>query len=644
MEKNIDGIIQILGHDLNICRINNIEYIYDSGEAIITLSSDEFIQFRENGFREHLAFNKIVETINKNLSEEEKLYIQPIVSLDDYSFFKIIGNKFKPNNKFNPSYYFKCGEILTLVYILGGQKKFKYMLTCINGEPVIQNISDIIMNNNNLSSFQSAEDVVRFVIEYSVFNINLLESKSEYLNEKQLLEYKSGFKRVYSILVENKAIFVKLMSELFSYKNSYLAKVVMNVNYLNKRDLVRQLDIIDAKFCNIKKDIFELSISKKCKKDEVDLKQVLKVASRLGENIIQDSIIGYNNNLTSRSWITLKKGRNERLMVCPSNDNPYEGNSGIALFFLYLGVVSNNDYFITTSVEAMESFLDNLKSKIKENIISKDFFMLANLGIYTFSRIYLITREVIIREYIEEIIVLISRYIASYDDMNLLKSFCALLEVAESEEFSYLKEEILDICNIVYEKLENKVNIDMLGRNELVYIDAAMMFCIRFSSVNKTKKVNNIIDKLLNHQRKYNTVFHIRQSLRSTKFILEMLLSRLILKKYGYTDDLIDEEVKLLVKYFTDNSFEQAIDYYDGTIITLEILEFAAESLGDKGLDNSCKHIFNKLVTYIERIYVDENVSYIGKQVSLISGLIGAGYTLIRHYCKSQVPSILWFI
>ncbi|QAA31130.1 lanthionine synthetase LanC family protein [Clostridium manihotivorum] len=643
MEKNIVYIRGTLGHNLDIPMIDNIEYLYDRKEAIITLSSDEIILFRENGFREQLAVNKIIERINISLPEEEKLYIQPIVSLDNGGFMNIINQRLQTNNKLKPNYYFKCGEILAVVYILGGQNNFEYDLTCINGEPVIQNIADVIEIDTNMPSFQSAESVVRFVIECSVYNINFLDSTREYLDKQQLLEYRSGFKRIYNILVENKTIFIKLMGELFKDKNSYLAKVVTNINHLNKKDLARQLNIIDAKFNNIKSNIFKLTISKEYEKNRIDFDHILKTASKLGEDIIQDSIIGYNNSITSRSWITLKKDCNESFTVCPSNDNPYEGNSGIALFFLYLGVVSKNEYFIATSIEAMESFVDDLRARIKENKISKEFFMLANIGIYTFAKMYLITGKEIVKEYIEEIIVCIRKFIYSYDETNQLKSFCALLAVAEREEFLYLKEKILDICNIVYEKLEKKFNIDILNSDQLLDINEAIIFCARFANISKNHKADNVIDKLLNNQRKDNIILNMNKALKSTKFYSEMLLSRLVLKKYCYVDDLMDVEVELLIKHFTNNSFEEAIDYYDGAIRNLEILEFAAEILDDKNLNNSCKNAFNKLLAYIEHFYLAENGSYLEKKLSLISGVVGCGYTLIRHYNKNIVPSILWF-
>lgn len=316
------------------------------------------------------------------------------------------------------------------------------------------------------------------------------------------------------------------------------------------------------------------------------------------------------------------------------------------MFLLYLGVITKKDYFINTAVEAMQDSISYINSLNIEREVGIGAFVGISGELYTLSKIYSITKNKNIKEAIEKCIYYLDSLIQKEANINLFEgvagTMAVLLSIYEDKEYGDLKDKILDLANRAYENIANSI----FYKNPLSGFyhgnGGIIAVLVRLLNITASDKIERTIKEILTFERQFKANGMIYSTPGWQDGYTGMLLSRLILKEYNFQDDLIDIEIKEALKYTMKNGFGNSPYYYNGDIGNLHILEYAAEILKDPLMKNRCINTFNTLVEMVIEPSINEDIKFGNKPISLMTGLIGQGYSLIRKCNEDVVPQILW--
>ncbi|GAA0077062.1 DUF4135 domain-containing protein [Clostridium sp. CTA-5] len=566
-------------------KIKRIKVLLDNEISILTFTDGSKILFLDESIlKKHSLFNEIICYLNKKIAKENYLDVKKIVHCKKYGF---LGASAFVNDKDLAKYYFKSGELLAVLYLLCC-KDTKKLFSLTN--PIIQN------------KF-SASNVANHILEVSVYTIDFLPFNKRYLNHYDIEAIKSGFEYMYNVMVSNKIDFIFFIKDIFINDIKYLGNVLTKLNILNKEDLKMQLYLIDVRFSENEFYRDQIIFSDDENTGIIDRKKFIRLADSLGDYLIKKSIIGYNNENISRTWInSILYGLGKK--TC----NAYNINNGIALFFVYLGELTKKKYFINVALEIMQESIDSI-----DNMGEYSKFLFYEL--FTLSEIYSITKSKTIKSTINKGIKIIKE---SKKEHISASNMVVILAIYNNIECNKIQELILDLANLLYK------NIKFDDQCE-----ETLAFLINFMSITKDKEIKNTIEKLLDFQRK--------KSLDKNYF--KMLLNRIRLKELEYDDNLINEEINEGLNYIINNGFDDNSLFID-EIVNIEILEYAAEVLNNKELKNRCVNTFNDMVNKIIEPAIYDEIHYGSKPISLTKGITGYGYSLIRKCSNINIDLI----
>ncbi len=499
------------------------------------------------------------------------------------------------------------------------------------------------ISERKLNFAPSSKNIAQKIIDSSVYNLCIIPKRHRYLAKLNISSIKLGFQYIYKIITNSKMEFIDFLNELFDKDSPYLAAVSTNVYNLNMNDLNRQLYFLDYQF-NIKQNYKSTTkFSDNRAPNKINLNYYLELAVKLGNNIIQNSIIGVINNNTSRTWInTVECG--DKIIISPECKNLYEGNSGIALFLLNLGVTTKKDYFINTAIEAMRESISNISTLFRCSSIELGAFNGICGEIYTLSKIYSITKDENVKKAVKLGLLYVKSAIVNQKDISLFSGLSGVLAVIlaiyKNKHFSDIKVNLLAIAELAYKNI--LVNMDTISTTPGYYhgINGVIIVLINLLNLIGDTAIKSVIEELLKIERNFK--FDKRFS---NKTMLEVehigiLLSRVFLKQYGYDDNLIDIEIDKALAWTIKKGFGNSPFYYNGDIGALEVLEYTAKVLKDEVLRNRCNNTFANLVeNTIGPNTNDENKLW-SLSMSLMKGISGYGHMLLRK-CSENIPNIV---
>lgn len=578
-------------------KIKKIEVFLNNETAILTFTDNsKVLFFKDSILKKYSLFNEVIYYLNKKVARENNLQVRKIVNCKRYGFLEI-SEFIKDKNLFR--YYFKSGEFLAALYLL-----------CCKDTEGLFSLEYYIKNNNF-----SASNIARHMLDVSVYNIDFLPLDKMNLASSNIEAIKSGFEYMYNIIVSNKAEFISFIEDIFASNIEYLGSIVNKLNMLNEEDLKMQLYLIDARLLKDESCIHKIALSEDESPGRMDRKRFIELAEGLGDHLIKKSIIGYNNGNISRTWInSILPNWGENSEVQDSRYDFYYVNSGIALFLTYLGELTKKKYFINAALEIMQESIEGMDdiSEYSKVIVYE---------LFTLSKIYSITKSNTIESAINNGILSIYKAIEESNKDNISASHVAIiLSIYDVIECNETKKLIIDAANLLYE------NIKFDHKCEEV-----LSFLIKLMSITMNKKIERTIKRLLEFERKKSF----------NKNYFKILLNRLKLKELEYNDNLINEEINEALNYIIKNGFENSKYCYNQEIINIEILEYAAEVLENESLKNICINTYNNILNQIIEPAIYEEIRYGNKPISLIQGITGYGYSLIRMCSDRKMIPIL---
>jgi lantibiotic modifying enzyme len=592
-------------------------------------------------------FNKIIYWINSQKDKEHTLNARKMLCCGRYGFVKytdLIDYKNTVEQEFN--YYFYLGQLLTLLYVLDCRNFRSSDISNLSQYPVIKNVRNLFVSSKEkLCCEFSSKNIARDILDASVYKIDFLPESKKDKAEKYIDSIKSGFEYTYNLIRNNKQEFTNLITSLFSSKPVYLSNVQLKIYGLTKDNLKRQLYFLDVRFIKKENEKTNISFSNNINPTKTDKDQLMAIATQLGNHIIQKGIIGFKDNIISRTWIsTVKKG--EEFILYPDSYNLGEGNSGIAIFLLYLGVATKKDYFINVALEAMQGSSFHIDSFSDQGQVKMGAFKGVSGEIYALSKIYSITKNEDIKEALKKGIYKMHTLIDNETYVNVSGGFAGvmavLLAIYENNDHRDLKKEVFELAKEAYKKLINNMKLINFSEGFCDGSDGIIAVLARLLHITGNKEIEETIKEILDFQRKRCVEERLNVSSDWNQGYSGMLLSRLILKESSYEDELIDTEIKEALEYTMINGFGNSPYYYNGDIASLEMLEYAANVLKDGSLKNRCTNTFNKMVEEVIKPSIVDEINFGNKSLSFMTGLAGAGYSLLRRCSDVLVPQVLW--
>ena len=152
------------------------------------------------------------------------------------------------------------------------------------------------------------------------------------------------------------------------FEESALEKVYRKIDLLNPRDLQEQLQVLHMSIlANDARHYADVApIIPRLEHDlhGMEREEFLREAERIGAYLLSKAITGKDGEEDDLSWIsTILEGNNEILwQIAPVGDDLYNGNSGIALFFGYLALLTGQERFEEAARKAMVSVRKNCGS------------------------------------------------------------------------------------------------------------------------------------------------------------------------------------------------------------------------------------------------------------------------------------------
>lgn len=580
-------------------KIKKIKVLLDNETVILKFTNNSKVLFsKESILKKYSLFNDTINYLNEKITKRNKLQLRKIVDCGKYGFLE--ASEFI-NEKRLFKYYFKSGELLAVLYLL-----------CCKDTENLFSLSMSITDDN-----LHASNVARHILKVSVRTIDFLPLDKMNLASSNVECIKSGFKYMYNIIISNKAEFIYFINHIFDNNINYLGNILTRINMLNEEDLKIQLYLIENRFSKIQCCRKNIALSEDESPKRVDKERFIELADSLGNHLIQRSIIGYNNGNISRIWInSVLPEFSIKSEVQDNIANLYEYNNGIALFFAYLGEVTKKKYFVNVSLEIMQESIEGMDNMGEySKVIVYDLF--------TLSKIYSITKSKVVESSINKGIQSIYKIIEEdTKDCVSASDAAIILSIYDTIECNKTQKLILDLANLLYK------NIKFDKKCEEV-----LVFLIKLMSITGDKNIEKTIDRLLDFERK--------ESLNKNYF--EILLNRLRLKELEYNDNLINEEINEALNYIIKNGFEKSNSYYyNREIGNIEILEYAAEVLGNEILKNRCINTYNNIVNQIIKPAICKEIIHGNNSISLINGIVGYGYSLIEKCTDRKILPILF--
>lgn len=645
-EKNIKSIKKELLKGPRALKIKNVDCSSKMSKALVIFTDTSKIIFEHYSLENEVLINKVILLINNKLVKKHRLVIRKSLNYFEYGFSEFIEPLEINCDEVGNSYYFKAGQLLSVIYILNlhGIKSGNIINTCYY--PLLQELQDVFNIFEKDIKYNSSENICEDILKFSVYNLNSLPELKHDLNEVQCTCIKEGFQYMYNIIINNKLEIIEHLRKLFENRPIYLRSIIPKMYGLSEYDLRRQLYFIDIRFL---KNINEKTSSVfSCNENPCSIKKdyFLQLATSLGDHIIQKGIMGCKDFTINRTWIStiIKENYDGCRDLYFPNYNLYDGDSGIALFLLYLGSLTNKDYFRKVALEAMENSMERINNLDMDINASWGIFKGISGELYTFSKIYAETKNDNIKAVLENGMVHMLEALKKNQTINVAEGssgiLALLLSIYNDVGLLEFKNKILDLSFETYENIIANIHTETCEHGFVYGIDGVLAFLAEFMRLTESKEVRDTIGEILCVARyKYEEVFKSKATWN--KGTSGVLLSRLMLKQAKYKDNRIDTEIKELLEYTIKNGFGNSPYYYNGDIGTIEILEYAAEILEDTALKNRCAHTFNILVKEVIEPLIQREISYGDKSTALLTGILGLGYSLLRKCDESLVPQVL---
>lgn len=449
-----------------------------------------------------------------------------------------------------------------------------------------------------------------------------------------------------------------------NYKKSILETIENKIQNLNSIDLERQVALIYLSYigCKMKIDLPNKTETKffNCKSD-LNF-NYLNEACSIGKKAIERSFSANVNNKKENSWLCYIGFGNDYYSINPVGWDLYKGNSGMALFFMYLGKSSKEEKYIQFAKDTLNSVNRFMTAKDSNDIETIGFGAFTGMysyvyTLYKFIEFDVYTKFEINRSWnnIYKILDLTNRKIESEENLDVIGGISGIMGVLvtiyESVNENYKKvitEILLKIINILKQKCIyiSPDEISWTDNEDIGYAHGnAGIIChlARSYKILQNYEILDLIHKALNYERKTqfnkeNNMWMIRKNTHYYSWcngIAGLILTKLVLLQTNIEDEKLIDEIKLLIIQLKEYGFGNDYSICHGDIGSVYILKYAAKFINDEQLKKQCTSTLDNFIhNYLKK---QKDHLYTLEDWGIMTGKSGIGMGLLDEFNEKNL-------
>lgn len=453
-------------------------------------------------------------------------------------------------------------------------------------------------------------------------------------------------------------------------------KVIENkIAKLDYKDYVFQRKLINMSY-QIKTSGYEKDATRTVLKNDIDKapgitrQKWLDTAVEIGEYIVDNSIVG-NDETKNRTWVSssLDAVNETSVTITPVGDDLYNGNSGMALFLAYLGLITRDERFKSAAKEAMYSSMRFIEQEHKDQKYSIGAFNGISGNLYTLHKLYMLQPDEELRQYCIKYLETINTQIENDRAFDVIGGstgcLAVMLSVYEESRDEDIRKLAIENANLCFMHLyNNRISIpaggiawgdDKLlvpssgfahGNSGIIAFLAKLMSITQNNEINRAIKEALIFERGLFSEKHQNWFMNVKKEKLAFGWCHGapgILLSKVLLKTYcpDIESSKIDEELDIAFKTTTQSCFGLNPSFCHGDLGHLDILLVFSKLSKNKELEMSSQATFQDFYENVILKRWKEGVLRGTESMGLMNGLSGFGYSLLRFYEPQIVPSIL---
>lgn len=460
---------------------------------------------------------------------------------------------------------------------------------------------------------------------------------------------------------------LNIINKVSTINISTIEKVLEKINNMSEIKMYRQVTAINTSFMTDvdKGHIKPMLTFQNNKKRKYTKEDFIKKASEIANYMLARSITGEKSGIKSRTWLETQDIDLGFKIYDNAGANLYSGLSGIALFYNYLWKVSLNIEYKEVAYEIIESIIENIPKEhdpeIYNNVKSGAFNGIGGI-LYALFYIDYSNNTNIYEDAILNIFNILFNSISkneTNDIINKAGNLGIMISIYEKSQNEKFKNLALNIANVILEDLnKTKMIIDNFpgiswgeeGATGYSHGNSGIIAQLyRFHNITQNNAILDLVDEALLFER---SMFSLEdnQWFKSVKDkniacgwchgAAGILLSKLQLKKLGYQDSLINNEIYTAIEDIKKNGLKNDISLCHGAFGNMTILKDAAVLLDDIDLYNESVATIDSLVDFILSLIKTE--SFKEKEYNgFMVGLSGIAYELLRLEREHELPNIL---
>lgn len=450
------------------------------------------------------------------------------------------------------------------------------------------------------------------------------------------------------------------------YNQTALSQSMNKVKNMNDMDKKQQLQVIQnsilAANADYEADVENINpyfVSKK----KISKDQILNEAEKIGDYLIDSAIEGFQSNERELTWIsTVLEGQNEVVWkISPIGYDLYNGNSGISILFAYLYSLTQKEKYKRACYEVIAPLRKEV-AKIKYN---EEWSIGAYSGaggyLYSLFQVALICNDEELLKEVESNIPEIIKLIPEDNIYDIIGgsagTLMVLLEIYESTHSQIALEGAIQCGEHLIRNFTDEGDVcgwispwETAPLTGFSHGNSGVVTALyRLYTVWPHIDIPYIVDKALAYERTfYNETKGNWDSPNKDTTGLAwchgapgILLGRVLLKKYGFKDSHINEEIEIALNTTIDHSFGNNRTFCHGDFGQLEILRQTAVQLDSHSLYILVENIFSQVFDILQKQDIRKGANQGTESISLMAGLAGNAYGLLQYYEPQIVTNLL---
>lgn len=456
---------------------------------------------------------------------------------------------------------------------------------------------------------------------------------------------------------------------VYEFQETPLQIVEHKIDGFSRKDLEQQMEIIQNTFGvkkleDYKKNCMSGSVWQKNTMSEPDY---LEIAERIGNYILEKADRGTIAGKDDYCWINFVPVGEEHIhyQYMPVEGDLYSGNSGIALFFLYLAELTHRKEYLNVVHACMNSVTYRMKRITPESSYLIGPYNGLSGYLYVCSKIYQCTGAKFYLQIVKEGLELLEKIYTRDTNFDIVSGSAGALKVLLSIENAIDDAQIGKLCRNLIDLLVQHLYDHALhlehgrlawrsGLNDHVYVGYAHGSCgieEALSSVYEQYPSEKIIEMVIGSRKFVNSQYD--KKIKNWKTVEGkdgvsnawchgapgILYSRVRQMEVFGGNEKLQEDIRLALDSSLKYGLGNHVCYCHGDIGNLELIRYTAKVIDNQEIVRMCDATYAKMAASFEDYITTRKILPYG----MMLGLSGVGYSLLRQTSES-VPSILQLI